>query len=120
MPRRRSPAGTDPLCLRPPSVHATALDAAEATARAADAGIWGRCEGRVDLPLAAAVPPPLPFVDEPAATTAAGCHPSYDPCVPDVGYDLDCGDIGFRVTIIGRDEYRLDGSDNDGLGCQSY
>lgn len=100
MPRRRSPAGTDPLCLRPPSVHATALDAAEATARAADAGIWGRCQGRVDLPLAAAVQPPLPFVDEPAATTAAGCHPSYDPCVPDVGYDLDCGDIGFRVTII--------------------
>ena len=40
--------------------------------------------------------------------------------MPNAGHDLDCKDIGFQVTIIGPDEYRLDGSDNDGLGCESY
>ena len=50
----------------------------------------------------------------------AGCHPSYTPCVPDAGHDLDCKDIGFEVTIVGPDVYRLDGSDHDGKGCESY
>ncbi len=34
-------------------------------------------------------------------------------------YDLDCKDIGMRVTVIGVDHYNLD-ADNDGTGCDSY
>ena len=51
-----------------------------------------------------------PFVNvitHPANRTPGG-HP---------GYDLDCADIGFTVTVIGYDEYRLDG-DGDGYGCE--
>ncbi len=51
--------------------------------------------------------------------TPSNCHPSYSPCVPDLGYDLDCPDIGRRVKVIGYDEYRLD-ADDDGTGCDSY
>jgi micrococcal nuclease len=59
-------------------------------------------------------PPPTP---EPSGR---GCHSSYVPCVPDSLRDLDCKDVGRRVTVIGPDEYRLDGDDNDGKGCESY
>jgi len=31
--------------------------------------------------------------------------------------DLDCADINGPVTVIGPDEYRLDG-DGDGIGCE--
>lgn len=55
---------------------------------------------------------------EPEPVRATNCHPSYTPCVPD-GPDLDCGEIGFAVRVIGPDEFRLDG-DNDGRGCDSY
>jgi resuscitation-promoting factor RpfB len=48
------------------------------------------------------------------------CDPNYTPCVPNVSYDLDCPDIGFRVTIIGYDPHGFDGRDNDGIGCESY
>jgi micrococcal nuclease len=106
-----------------PSIHADELDAAAEAAQKAKVGIWASCQGRVDLPLTA--PTPLP-VAAPAATSKpeptkdADCHPSYDPCVPNAGHDLDCGDIRFQVTVIGPDVYRLDGSDNDGRGCESY
>jgi hypothetical protein len=39
--------------------------------------------------------------------------------VPIVGYDLDCGDIGFMVTVIGSDIHGFD-REGDGLGCESY
>ena len=51
---------------------------------------------------------------------ASNCDPNYTPCVPNVSYDLDCPDIGFRVTVIGYDKYGFDGNDNDDLGCESY
>jgi endonuclease YncB( thermonuclease family) len=60
---------------------------------------------------------------EPAPAPAprpSGCHPSYEPCVPDSSRDLDCGDIGYEVKVLGHDEYRLDGDDNDGKGCERY
>jgi len=104
-----------------PSIHAAELAAVEASAKAANLGIWASCEGRVDLPLPAIAEPTPERVDpteEPPAD--AKCHPSYDPCVPNVPHDLDCKDIGFKVTVIGPDEYRLDGSDHDGKGCESY
>ena len=104
-----------------PSIHAAELAAAEASAKAANRGIWAACEGRVDLPLSAVPgPTPLPVVAASEPRANATCHPSYTPCVPNAGHDLDCKDIGFKVTIIGPDVYRLDGSDHDGLGCESY
>ncbi len=104
-----------------PSIHAAELAAAEASAKAANLGIWAACEGRVDLPLSAVPEPtPLPVVAASEPPAGSKCHPSYTPCVPNAGHDLDCKDIGFKVTIIGPDEYRLDGSDHDGLGCESY
>lgn len=48
------------------------------------------------------------------------CDPNYSGgCVPIVSYDLDCPDIGFAVTVIGRDIHRFD-RDKDGYGCESY
>ncbi len=62
-----------------------------------------------------------PAEEEPAEEPAAsGCDPNYTPCVPISATDLDCGDIGFSVTIIGGDPHGFDGNDNDGLGCESY
>jgi micrococcal nuclease len=103
-----------------PSIHADELAAAQQSARDANLGIWAACDGRVDLPATPTDPPAAVDTPEPQEPAGDGCHPSYDPCVPDVGYDLDCKDIGFRVNIIGPDEYRLDGSDHDHKGCESY
>lgn len=48
------------------------------------------------------------------------CDPNYSGgCVPNVGYDLDCPDIGFSVSVIGYDRHRFD-RDGDGYGCESY
>ncbi len=66
-------------------------------------------------------PEPEPVAPEPEAPAAqGGCDPNYSPCVPISSADLDCGDIGFSVTIIGGDPHGFDGNDNDGLGCESY
>lgn len=68
----------------------------------------------------APTPPPAPVSTyTPPGTTSSNCHPSYSPCVPNAGYDLDCPDIGMRVSVIGPDSYWLD-ADNDGTGCDSY
>lgn len=56
------------------------------------------------------VPPPTP---------RNNCDPNYTPCVPLVSYDLDCPDIGFRVTVIGSDPHRFD-REGDGIGCEAY
>lgn len=65
---------------------------------------------------AAAYTPPAAQAPAPAPSS---CHPSYSPCVPNASYDLDCPDIGMRVSVTGPDSYRLD-ADNDGVGCESY
>ena len=57
------------------------------------------------------------MVTKPAPRSS--CHPSYQPCVSD-GPDLNCPQIGFKVKVVGPDEYGLDGNDNDGWGCESY
>lgn len=55
-----------------------------------------------------------------APTAVAGCDPNYAGwCVPLSTTDLDCPDVGHRVTVIGVDIHRLD-SDGDGIGCDSY
>jgi endonuclease YncB( thermonuclease family) len=63
-------------------------------------------------------PDPAP-APEPREPDDSNCHPSYTPCVPD-GPDLDCNDIRKLVIVTGPDEFRLDGDDNDGRGCESY
>ena len=72
-------------------------------------------------------PPPAPTTTVAPARAAgpgAGCHPSYDPCVP-LTSDVDCaGGAGNgpaytgRVQVIGPDEYDLD-ADGDGTGCDN-
>ena len=57
-----------------------------------------------------------------AAPTATGCHPAYEPCLPDLPGDaLNCGDLRpdqkpGTVRQPGTDPYRLD-RDGDGHGC---
>ena len=58
-----------------------------------------------------------PEPDVQAETT--DCDPNYDPCVPNVSYDLDCPDIGFSVVVTGYDRHNFD-RDGDGYGCESY
>ncbi len=50
------------------------------------------------------------------------CHPAYSsPCLP-ITSDLNCPDIEQLVKLRDKnvDPYRLDGNDNDGIGCESY
>lgn len=52
-------------------------------------------------------------------TGSANCDPNYEGgCVPMGVGDVDCGDISFKVYVVGVDVYGLDGDDN-GVGCQS-
>ncbi len=69
----------------------------------------------VSRPRSAPAPAPAP-----SSAPVSNCDPNYSPCVPNVGYDLDCPDIGFQVQVIGVDHHGFDGNDNDGLGCESY
>lgn len=65
-----------------------------------------------------------PAMDDGSGYTTGGpedaCHPSYTPCLPLVD-DLNCSDVvalgAAPVTVIGPDDYGLDG-DNDGVGCE--
>jgi len=48
-----------------------------------------------------------------------GCHSSYSGCVPDEGFDVDCGELSDSdIEVYGDDEYGLD-ADGDGIGCES-
>jgi len=73
-----------------------------------------------ECPRAVAPAPPPPSGgggDDGNGGSGPGCHPSYDPCIPD-DRDYDCGELSdgpYRVT--GDDPYRLDG-DGDGIGCE--
>lgn len=60
---------------------------------------------------------PAPPAPQPAPTVPATGTTSEPWNMP--GPDLDCADIGHRVTITGPDYHRLDG-DGDGIGCDSY
>ena len=51
------------------------------------------------------------------APPASSCDPNYSGCVPIVTYDLDCGDIGFTVRVLGYDKHGFD-RDRDGYGCE--
>lgn len=49
------------------------------------------------------------------------CSPAYPTvCIPPSPPDLDCPDIPFRrFTALPPDPHRFDGSDDDGIGCES-
>jgi endonuclease YncB( thermonuclease family) len=119
----------------PPNVaHAEEFRVAAASARSAKLGLWQTCATPVTAvaPVTAApttqatVARLVPSTSEPAAS---GCHPSYaGACVPTGFSDVDCaggsGDgPGYisakRFQVVGPDVYRLDGSDNDGIACES-
>ena len=59
-----------------------------------------------------------------SSKTASGCHPAYEPCLPNKEGDaLNCGDLSadqkpVRVKVIGVDPYKLD-RDNNGEACTS-
>lgn len=95
----------------PPDVkYVDRFTAAQTTARNAGRGLWGGC--------AATATPAPPVVS--ASPVGQGCHPSYPTiCLP-VGQDVDCPQIPqYRnFTVLSPDPYRLDGSDNDGIGCE--
>jgi micrococcal nuclease len=61
-----------------------------------------------------------PSPSTPPPSGGSGCNPNYaGACIPNVPYDLDCGDIaarGFRV--VGTDVYNFDG-EGDGIACES-
>lgn len=98
---------------------AAQLDVAFAEARTARRGIWKTCS---------AAPPQAAPAPQPVVGEGSSCHPDYTTCIPVVGdgsgrgaaNDLDCGEIGKTVYLrqIGTDPYRLDGNDNDGIGCE--
>jgi micrococcal nuclease len=86
--------------------------AAEARARAADRGLWGKCGGP-DVPLKQ---PPAPAKPE---RPNGKCAPGYDPCVPPYPPDLDCADVDGPIDVTGSDPHGLDG-DGDGVACEPY
>lgn len=92
----------------PDTKYQSLLDAAQVEALAAAVGIW------------AATPAPiLPFVGTPKP--AANCDAAYPTvCIPPPPPDLNCGDISFRrFTVLPPDPHGFDGSDDDGIGCES-
>ncbi len=47
-----------------------------------------------------------------------GCDTGYSgACVPQYPPDVDCGDVGSRVSVGGSDPHGLD-RDGDGVGCE--
>ena len=106
-----------------PYKHQQAFKAAEKKARETNKGLWSSSTCGGDTEGTASTPKTSPAPSTPAPATAApsasSCDPNYTPCVPKVSYDLDCGDIGFSVRVIGTDTHRFD-RDGNGYGCESY
>ena len=113
-------AGYAVVATFPPDVrHEATLREAERRARDANRGLWTACRATATPPPVRTQAPALP----PAATQAparANCHPSYpDVCIPPPPPDLDCPQIPYRnIRVLPPDPHRLDGNDNDGVGCE--
>ncbi len=94
---------------------------------ATEAGLTG-CDsgaaGAGDIVAVAPSPQPAPEPPETTAAAADGCHPDYEPCLPNLPGDaLNCGDLTreqkpVTVLVIGTDPYRLD-RDGNGVACTS-
>lgn len=63
-------------------------------------------------------PEPEPVAPVQEAPANLGCDANYSPCIPAYPPDLDCGEIGISVQVIGSDPHRLD-RDKDGVGCEA-
>ena len=102
--------------------------AAQQDARSANRGLWGGCQG----PVPTATQPPVVAQPTPAGPA---CHPSYvggtdrdrGGCIRIGIGDYDCWPgsgngpnyvIG-PVTVVGYDEFGLDTSDPDNIGCEA-
>lgn len=94
------------------------------------AGLRRPADSAISL-VAAKAPPPPPSTAPPAPPPTApprDCHPSYpDVCLrPDASdYDGEGGsgngpyDVSGPLRVLPPDPFELDGSDNDGWGCES-
>ncbi len=94
----------------PPDVkYVDRIRAAERQAREAGRGLWAACSASA----------PVPTVGP--TTQPGNCSPSYpDVCIAPPPPDLDCKDVPYRrFRVLPPDPHRFDGSDNDGLGCES-
>jgi hypothetical protein len=84
--------------------------------------ITGQCSDLriASWPTAPAGPAPPPTTPPPT-TTPSNCDPGYPTvCIPPPPPDLDCGDIPHRsFTVLPPDPHNFDGTDNDGIGCES-
>jgi len=75
----------------------------------------------VGCALVAPLPTTPPRAPEATVPVGGNCDPSYPTvCIPPPPPDLDCGDIPYRrFTVLPPDPHNFDGSDNDGIGCES-
>jgi micrococcal nuclease len=83
---------------------------AQRKARATESGLWGAVCAKGSS-----------GADKDAGSAGGGakCDPNYTgTCVPQVSYDLDCGDISGSVKVVGTDKHGFDG-DGDGYGCEA-
>lgn len=97
----------------PPNVrHVESIRAAVDSARAEEAGLWGRSPGFFP-----SEPPPDAA---PRSGGTAGCHSAYpDACIPPPPPDLDCSDVAHRrFRVRAPDPHRFDG-DGNGIGCEN-
>ena len=116
------------LATFPPDVkHVERIRAAQQSARDTGRGLWTACQAPTAPP---PQPPVAPTATEPRSPTQApplappssgACDPAYpDVCIPPPPPDLDCKDVPYkRFRVLPPDPHRFDGSDNDGLGCES-
>lgn len=86
---------------------------AQKDAENAQKGLWSpsTCAGNTEQSATTSTAAPQP-------SASNNCDPNYTPCIPNVSYDLDCGDISTSVQVIGTDKHRFD-RDGDGIGCES-
>lgn len=101
------------------------MRAAEATARAADRGLWGACPyfgapAHAAHHAAASRHHRHKHPRGLASTGGRHCDPSYPTvCIPPPPPDLDCSDIRYtNFKVRGTDPDNFD-SDGDGIGCES-
>jgi micrococcal nuclease len=98
----------------PPNVkYVDEFVAAQRRARKSNAGLWG-----ADCPAEGS--------QEQQGSSGGGgggsnCDSAYpDVCIPSPPPDLDCGDISHgSFRVLAPDPHGFDGSDNDGIGCES-
>jgi len=86
------------------------------------ASLAGAGAGRGCDLVAAPLPTAPVRAPEPTAPSQSGnCDPSYPTvCIPPPPPDLDCGDIPYRrFQVLPPDPHNFDGSDKDGVGCES-